>query len=76
MIKITLTTYIEKLQELLQEHGDLELIYSSDVEGNNYDNLSYLPSIVNYNSVWKEVISDEDLEEYDESEYSKAICVN
>ena len=75
-MKITLITYIEKLQELLQEHGDLELIYSSDDEGNNYDMLAYLPSIVNYNSSWKEVISDEDLEEYDVSEYKKVICIN
>ena len=75
-MQITLTNYIEKLQELLQEHGDLELIYSSDDEGNNYDNLAYLPSVVNYNSSWKEVISDEDLEEYNESDYKKVICVN
>ena len=33
---VKLTKYIEKLQELLKEHGDLELIYSTDDEGNEY----------------------------------------
>lgn len=71
-----LTKYIEKLQELLEEHGDLELIYSSDDEGNVYDKVYLYPSIVNYISSDREVIHDEDLEEWDESEYQKVICVN
>ena len=70
-----LTKYIEKLQELLAEHGDLELIYSSDDEGNNYNKVHYEPSIVNYISSDREVIHD-DLEEWDESEYQKVICIN
>ena len=32
-----LTKYIEKLQELFAEHGDLDLIYSKDDEGNGYE---------------------------------------
>jgi hypothetical protein len=71
-----LTKYIEKLQELLNEHGDLELIYSSDDEGNNYNTVSYKPSLVNYIPSDREVIHEDDLEEYDESEYQKVICVN
>ena len=71
-----LTKYIEKLQELLEEHGDLELIYSSDDEGNNYNRVHYEPSLVNYITSDREVIHDDDLEEWDESEYQKVICVN
>ena len=71
-----LTKYIEKLQELLKEHGDLELIYSSDDEGNNYSKVHYEPSLVNYIASDREVIHDDDLEEWDESEYQKVICVN
>ena len=71
-----LTKYIEKLQELLEEHGDLELIYSSDDEGNNYDKVHYEPSIVNYIVSDREVIHDDDLEEFNESEYQKVICIN
>lgn len=71
-----LTTYIEKLQELLQEHGDLELIYSTDDEGNDYNTVNYDPSIVNYIESDRCLIDDDDLEEWDESEYKKVICVN
>ena len=71
-----LTTYIKKLQELLTEHGDLELIYSSDDEGNNYDKVHYEPSLVNYIASDREVIHEDDLEEWEESDYEKVICVN
>lgn len=71
-----LTKYIEKLQELLEEHGDLELIYSSDDEGNNYNKVNYEPSLANYIASDREVIHDDDLEEWYESDYQKVICVN
>lgn len=71
-----LTKYIEKLQELLNEHGDLELIYSSDDEGNEYNTVNCEPSLVNYIASDREVIHEDDLEEWDESDYQKVICVN
>lgn len=71
-----LTKYIEKLQKLLKEHGDLELIYSTDDEGNAYNTVNYEPSLVNYIASDREVIHEDDLEEWEESEYQKVICVN
>lgn len=71
-----LTKYIEKLQELLNEHGDLELIYSSDDEGNEYNTVNYEPSLVNYIASDREVIHEDDLEEWHESDYEKVICIN
>lgn len=71
-----LTKYIEKLQELLKEHGDLELIYSPDDEGNKYSKVHYEPSLVNYIASDREVIHDDDLEEFNESDYQKVICIN
>lgn len=71
-----LTTYIEKLQELLVEHGDLELIYSTDDEGNEYRKLYYDPGVVNYIESDYCIIHEDDIEEYDESEYQKVICIN
>jgi nitrate reductase NapAB chaperone NapD len=71
-----LKEYLEKLQELYETYGDLELIYSSDDEGNYYDRVTHLPDIVNFNMVDKEVIHDDDIEEYSEDEYSKVICIN
>ena len=73
---VKLTTYIEKLQELLQEHGDLELIYSTDDEGNEYRKLYCYPEVVNYIESDYCIIHEDDIEEYDESEYNKVICVN
>ena len=35
-----LKEYIEKLQELYLEHGDLELVYAVDDEGNYYQSLT------------------------------------
>lgn len=71
-----LQQYIEKLQELLKEHGDLELIYSTDEEGNEYRKLHYYPGVVNYIESDYCIIHEEDLEEWDESDYQKVICVN
>ena len=71
-----LTKYIEKLQELLKEHGDLELIYSTDDEGNEYRKLHYDPCIVNYIESDYCIIHEEDLEEYNETDYQKVICIN
>ena len=73
---VKLTKYIEKLQELLKEHGDLELIYSKDDEGNGYQTVNYEPCLMNYIASDREVIHDEDIEEWDESEYQKVICIN
>lgn len=71
-----LTKYIETLQELLKEHGDLELIYSTDDEGNEYRKLHYEPCVVNYISSDNYIIHEDDLEEWEESDYQKVICVN
>lgn len=71
-----LKEYIEKLNKLYKEHGDLELIYSKDDEGNEFSYLNFDPSLVNYIPADYNVVSDEDLEEYSESEYKKVICIN
>lgn len=36
---------IKELTELLQEYGDLDLVYSSDPEGNSFDKVYYGPSV-------------------------------
>ena len=43
-----LSKFIEGLQALAKEHGDLEVVYSVDDEGNSYHPVHYLPSIGNY----------------------------
>jgi hypothetical protein len=73
---MNLREYIEKLNKLYTKHGDLELVYSKDDEGNEFNYVNFDPSLVNYNSSDLSVIADDDLDEYNESEYKKVICIN
>ena len=69
-----LKEYIEKLQELYLEHGDLELVYAVDDEGNYYDKVSYDPGIINM--CGEDRISEEDIEEYSPEEIKQYVCIN
>ena len=69
-----LKEYIEKLQELYLEHGDLELVYAVDDEGNYYDKVSYDPGIINM--CGEDRISEEDLEEYSSEGIKQYVCIN
>ena len=69
-----LKEYIEKLQELYLEHGDLELVYAVDDEGNYYDKVSYDPDIINM--CGEDRISEEDIEEYSPEEIKQYVCIN
>lgn len=40
-----LANYIKELQDLLEEHGDLDLYTSSDDEGNSYNKVFCSPEI-------------------------------
>lgn len=71
-----LKEYIEKLETLLIQQGNLELIYSSDDEGNNYEYVRYSPTLAYYLEADSSVISDEDLGEWDEEDYNRVICIN
>ena len=69
-----LKEYIEKLQELYLEHGDLELVYAVDDEGNYYYKVSYDPGIINM--CGEDRISEEDIEEYSSEEIKQYVCIN
>jgi hypothetical protein len=64
-----LSAYIEGLQEVLREHGDMTAVYATDAEGNAYHPCHY-NGIVYYtrdpNESCLEVYSGEDLDEVDE----------
>jgi len=40
--------YINHLQKLIEEYGDLDLISSKDDEGNEYNPVYYAPSVGKY----------------------------
>lgn len=75
-----LAEYIEELKEILGEHGDLDLIYSSDDEGNRYDKVNYSPTILyaeedgnHYSTLCEGDFEDG---EYDKGDFEKVVCVN
>ena len=70
-----LKEYIAKLQELEAIHGDLEIVYSSDDEGNSFSNVYYEPS-VQFIDEEGEVITEDCIQEYLPDEYRTVICVN
>ena len=45
------SNFIEILKDLKEEHGDLDLIYSSDDEGNGFKKVVFIPSVGHWNSV-------------------------
>lgn len=71
-----LDEYIKALQRIQENYGNLELIYAKDDEGNGYNRVGYLPERVYYNNIVKELISEVDIEDYQEDEYSVVCCVN
>jgi hypothetical protein len=72
-----LSAHIERLQSLLTEHGDLDLIYSKDDEGNGYNTVNYLPSAMRYDEHEREAYNLHTEDNDFIGEYlPKVICVN
>jgi len=75
-----LNEYIKELQEMADKHGDLEVIYSSDDEGNRYDTVWGNRGIGQFDSDEKQFIGEDEAEWY-RKEYEKdfvinSICIN
>lgn len=71
-----LSNYIKYLQEALEEHSDLTVVYASDDEGNNYHSVGYTPSVAffeNLDTYHLELI-DEDGD--DVTDENKALVIN
>lgn len=76
-----LKEYIKKLNELLEKHWDLNLIYSKDDEWNSYHPVVMWPEKVTvntaeYNSSRIDYIyTDEELEDDDKVHYDKEVII-
>ena len=72
-----LSEYIKSLNESLKNYGDLDVIYSSDDEGNDFKEINFIPSVGYYdkeNREWLET-ADFDMAE-DDRVHINSICVN
>jgi protein involved in sex pheromone biosynthesis len=75
---MTLTQYIKELQELVlknPEHGDLEVVYSRDDEGNGFQRVHYSPGVGIFED--GDFIHKSQLEEWEREESDiNAVCIN
>ena len=66
-----LETYIEHLQKIAKRYPDLDVIYASDEEGNNFDMVEFAPSIGKFDP---EASSDMPFDPNDKN--PNAVCIN
>lgn len=73
-----LKEYIENLQAIYAEEGDLELFYSKDDEGNGFSMLSCEPMVVYFDkNLWDVVYTNDLLDAKAERvKVSKVVCIN
>ena len=74
-----LSNYIKYLQESLEEHGDLTVVYASDDEGNNYQKVEYTPSVAffeNLDAYHLELIAVSRWVDDDVTDENKALVIN
>ena len=79
-----LSEYIKKCQSFLEEHGDLECVYSADDEGNAFHKVNYAATLMfsrNPNEYYIEAIGandEEAIKEYEEDgvELTKICVIN
>lgn len=70
-----LSEYIENLKDILEEYGDLKVVYAKDEEGNGFNEVCYAPS-VGYYSDREFTSTDERDDDEDEIELINAVCIN
>jgi hypothetical protein len=68
-----LSEYIEKLETILKNHGDVEIIYAVDDEGNYFDKVHFDPSPCRFDENDQEGV---EFLSYDETIKVNAVCIN
>lgn len=72
-----LSKYVEHLQGVLKNEGDLEVVYSKDTEGNDFHKAIYSGCIMyfeNLEDYYLEQVDVEELEDY--PDHKRAYCIN
>ena len=64
-----LKEYLAPLQEICNKYPNLKVIYSSDEEGNNFDEVFYTPTVGKFKNGEFEAVEGDDAK-------PNAICVN
>jgi hypothetical protein len=69
---MTLKEYISELQKIEEKYPDIQLVYSSDAEGNRFEEVFYTPSLGHFEDA--EFI-EKDSEDFEDREIN-AVCIN
>lgn len=72
MAEITAKKYIERLQELVKDFGEQQLVHAADDEGNAFTQLVYMPSVGHFDGFDFEPLSEDNIKTLK----INAICVN
>jgi hypothetical protein len=80
---IKLSQHIRACQRLLDIHGDMDIVYSIDDEGNAFHKVWWGPSLGYWNEKWNEYLSEEhfeeelkDIEHSSREDYEQVVCIN
>lgn len=72
-----LSKYVEHLQGVLKNEGDLECVYATDEEGNGFHKVNYAGAIYYFENLEDYYLEQVDVEELDEyPDALKAFCIN
>lgn len=73
-----LKEYIENLQAIYDISGNLEVIYATNEEGNDFNNVYHKPSIVYFDKKHKYIVDLYDLEDAlaNGAKVAQVVCIN
>lgn len=69
---MTLAEYAQQITAMAKKHGNLEVYFSIDDEGNDFQPVNFLPSVIVVNK-YGEVVMPEDKKK---SGHREVICIN
>ena len=72
-----LSKYVEHLQRVLKNEGDLEVVYATDEEGNGFHKVNYAGAVYYFENLEDYHLEQADVEELDDyPDAVRAFCIN
>lgn len=72
-----LSEYIENLKSVLEENGDLKVVYAVDDEGNAFNEVCFAPSVGHYDYSDSQFTTYDNFGEDEDIDYEiNSVCIN